>query len=259
MTSLARAQVGAIRRRLNIDMRPRIPRVEVQGKAGETGPAGATETLLFVRAAIEPSRPLGRPGPLGVRRPAFAALPLVLAVEPFSPGGALQELAADAAVFLLVGGLAVLSLVVSLVVLQNFVPARGVASANGRTAAGPRELRPLGDAPTAPPSSARRTGRATGDATKPRIDYTLDQLVRLRLGEPRILRHQPRYTHLRLYGCRSCDPHAPASGGDVRRGCSFESGQILTAFQSYYRQSVLVRETACRGFGAPACEFEVRH
>lgn len=176
-----------------------------------------------------------------------------------------RNFGADTALLLIVGGLSILFLIVTLFLLQSVFPTAvaPLASAKGR-----RQIRPT-VAPEGPVpavlgfSKAKRSRgsrRADPTPTHP-IDAALDRVVDAGVGEPRILRHHPRFLHLRMLYCRGCQPSGEAAEPLEERikGCSYERGFLETAFQSAFRGALSVRESACRRMGAQACEFEVRH
>lgn len=169
---------------------------------------------------------------------------------------------ATAALFLIIGGLAVLFLIVGLFLLQSLVPLNP-ASDPLPAGKGKRRLRPItGNArpsvtiiPPPPPGRLWRR-RPDEETPAPRIDIALDRIVLQEVGEPRILRRLPNGYHLRLMGCKEC-----ASRRDhvaAARGCHDAQAKLLEACRAVFGDAVRVEETTCRGLGLPACEFEVR-
>lgn len=214
------------------------------------------------------SRHAWRRGPVGPARDLLAAASIAglawmggaLALDIAFGLSDVQAIAGSAALILLVGGMSMLTLIVVLVLLQNLMPVRTVAS-EGSGARFYQELRPLA-VPGGSPLSLRPTGAGKGapkTGPRPPADHALDQAIQLGLGEPRILRHRSHYTQLRLYHCRSCSPVHPRSGAKPVDGCAFEEESLRNAFASFYRDPVVVRESACRLRGHAECEFEVRH
>lgn len=178
-----------------------------------------------------------------------------------------RELAGNAALFLIVGGTAILVLIVCLVLLQSMFPER--ARRQGMTDAerAERQLRPtlirrtseanfMAPAPRGDADEGRRMARSLPIRT---VDAALDYALAKGLGEPRILRHQPHFTILRLYNCRGCLAEIDNSGNYTLRRCGFERGFLQGAFQNLYAKQVTVRETSCHRLGNPSCEYEVWH
>lgn len=179
-----------------------------------------------------------------------------------------RELTGSAALFLIVGGTAILVLIVCLVLIQSIFPERVRKQGLTDAERAERQLRPTlirrasdvslpATAPRGDVDDGRRSARSLPIRT---VDAALDYALAKGLGEPRILRHQPHYTMLRLYNCRGClaASEAPAPAAQGHR-CAFESGFLQGAFQNLYAKPVTVREIACHRIGHPSCEYEVLH
>jgi hypothetical protein len=181
---------------------------------------------------------------------------------------AVRDLAGNAALFLIVGGTAILVLIVCLVLIQSIFPERVRKQSLTDAERAERQLRPTlirrsselsmpAVAPRGDIEDGRRTARSLPIRT---VDAALDYALAKGLGEPRILRHQPHFTMLRFYNCRGCLA-ATESGdpaGRVHR-CGFERGFLQGAFQNLYAKQVTVRETTCHRIGHASCEYEVWH
>ena len=167
---------------------------------------------------------------------------------------ALRQAAADASLLLLIGGLAMLTLIVVLVVLQNLFPDHAGGYGVGR---GRRQLKPIDAKPQA---AARFPAKPDPAATRPTdIDLVLDKVVEGKLGEPRLLRCRERQARIRLYACRGCSAWVAADAKAPAAPCDPEREGMERLFRAQYGRTVTVRETTCRRRGEPACEFEVRH
>jgi hypothetical protein len=160
----------------------------------------------------------------------------------------------DAAPLLLVGGLAVLTVILLLVALQSLFPER----AEGSPSPASRELHALGaqEATAAGPDAAgageaRPRRRGPPPAVLP-IDRALANAAAQGLGEPRLLRWLGGVALVRLYGCacpaRPAAPHA----------CAAQRDGLAAAFATVHGRRVTAREVSCTASGAAACEFEVR-
>lgn len=167
-----------------------------------------------------------------------------------------RSAAADASLFLLVGGLVMLMLVCLLVFVQNLLP--DPADTGPRAGAGKRRLRGLDGGPLAQ-DLARRNGRDRRAAALAPVDLALDRLVELRVGEPRLLLAHERVSRVRLYGCRGCAFGAGLMGGGPGQGCARERAALEQVFGAVYGTAVRAQESSCRRRGDAACEFEVAH
>lgn len=181
-------------------------------------------------------------------------LPSVLLIEPAE--------ANEASTFLIVGGLIVLGVVLILVVLRSVLPGAPPERGDRRKGALGRELRRtpgLGDAPAERQSVRLLSGdvdrgRKAAHKFAPRsVEEALDHAVRSGWAEPRILRLFQNRTVLRYYRCDECERTTPKE----RAGCGFNAGYLMGAFERLESRRTHVRETACRRFGSPVCEFEV--
>lgn len=169
----------------------------------------------------------------------------------------LRAVGADASLLLLVGGLAMLGLIMALVALQSLFPERVRESGPepGRHRA--RQLRPLRE--TAPLFAERGRQAKQGPFRREEyhtpIDLALARVVELQLGEPRLLRTRGGASRVRLYKCRGCAPEV----ANREEGCAFELQGLQKAFRTSVAPAAIVREIRCRARGAETCEFEVRH
>ena len=206
--------------------------------------AGLSAPLV---AAFRPSL-LGR---------AAAVLPVLPAAQ-LPSQEFLRTLFGNAALLLIVGGLAVLGLIVVLLLLQSLFPAKLREDPREPEALRP-QLRPISGAPSPSQhalSQRLKSGRVT---RRPVVDQALDQVLHQRVGEPRLLRHRAHYSLVRVYACRSCEGTSKGNFRHKVEGCPYERAAIETAFQGTYGNQSLARETACRRWGDAACEYEVRH
>lgn len=185
-----------------------------------------------------------------------------LLASPLLAIGSLSDLrgaAADASLFLLVGGLVMLTVICLLVFVQNLLPERAQeAEVEPRRAT--RRLRALDGGPLAQHIAPRRRdsrGRRRPVPLAP-VDLALDRVVELRLGEPRLLRAQDRFSHVRLYGCRGCTLAMSASAANGA-GCTRERAALEEIFAAVLGGAVRAQESSCRRRGDAACEFEVAH
>lgn len=192
---------------------------------------------------------------MDVGLPAGAAAALLAAL---APALELREAAADASLFLLVGGLVMLTLIVVLVLMQNLVPERAGDTRTGGQQPTPRQLRTFDGGPLAHThrtASEKRGGKRRLRALAP-VDQCLDRVVELRLGEPRLLQSQERLSRIRLYACRGCAFALPSAGG---AGCMQERAALEEVFGAVYGSAVRAQESTCRRRGDATCEFEVAH
>lgn len=190
---------------------------------------------------------------------------LFASIARFITSEEVRTFGANTSLLMIVGGLSILFLIVTLFLLQSVFPTAiaPLASAKGR-----RQIRPTvapeGQVPTVLGSGKDRKSRLSRreDPTPVHaIDAALDRIVEAGVGQPRIVRHLPRFLYIRMLSCRGCRP--PAEGAEPLeeriKGCAYERGFLETAFQAAFRGPLAVRETACRRMGAKDCEFEVRH
>ena len=166
-----------------------------------------------------------------------------------------RSAAADASLFLLVGGLVMLMVVCALVFVQNLLP--DPADTGPRAGAGKRRLRGLDGGPLAQ-ELARRNSRDKRHASLAPVDLALDRLVELRVGEPRLLLAHERVSRVRLYGCRGC-AYGTGNNAVPGHGCGRERAALEQVFTAVYGNSVRAQESSCRRRGDAACEFEVAH
>jgi len=172
------------------------------------------------------------------------------------------EFLSHAALFLIIGGLAILVLIIALFLVQSLLPLPEgppvLAAGKGQ-----RRLRPSAGAPPPAPTASRTPPptirlwrrRVNDESPVPHIDRALDRFVLEGLGEPRILRRLPGAFHLRLFGCREC-VHSPRSM--AREGCVVGRARMQEACRQVFGDSARVEEIACRLRGQAACEFEVK-
>ncbi len=193
--------------------------------------------------------------------PVLAAMPMP-SLPPLHPlvaflDGA-RSAAADASLFLLVGGLVMLMLVCFLVFIQNLLPEK--ADDGPKAGAGKRRLRSLDGGPLAQ-DLARRNGRERRGVAIAPVDLALDRLVELHVGEPRLLLAHERASRERLYGCRGCSYGTGAGGAasGAAGGCARERAALEQVFRAVYGPAVRTQESACRRRGDASCEFEVAH
>lgn len=170
---------------------------------------------------------------------------------------AFLDLAADASLLLLVGGLSMLGLIMALVALQSLFPERARASGPEPARHRARQLRPLRETPPlfAEVGKAAKAGPFRREEYHLPVDLALARVVELQLGEPRVLRLGKDGARVRLYRCRGCAPDV----ADRDSGCGFERAGMQDAFRSHVERYATVREVLCRARGAESCEFEVRH
>lgn len=167
-----------------------------------------------------------------------------------------RSAAADASLFLLVGGLVMLTVICLLVLVQNILPDREGAQPTSEQRPAMRRLRSLEGGPLAQ-HIAQRKGRRRPYALAP-VDLALDRVVELRLGEPRLLQALDRASRIRLYGCRGCAFSASPAGAPSP-GCARERAALEEVFGAVFGASARAQESACRRRGDAACEFEVAH
>jgi len=173
--------------------------------------------------------------------------------------------ASEASIFLIVGGLIVLGVVLVLVVIRSVLPSGRPERGDRRKGALGRELRRTPDLPengarTAAIRFSQRDverGRKAARRVAPRqLEDALDHAVRSGWAEPRILLLMQERTVLRNYRCDECERDKRAAANEPP-GCGFNAGYFQGAFERLGAHKARVRETACRRFGAPVCEFEV--
>lgn len=166
---------------------------------------------------------------------ALAALPRAIEV---------RAMAADASLLLLVGGLAMLSVIMVLVAIQNVVPDKAGSGAGfGRAADSLPRLWP------------RRPRKVASGLP---VDTAMARIVHLKLGEPRVLQARTRTTRVRLFGCPSCSAQMEENGpGNAT--CARERAGIEQAFKEVFGGKVSAWEISCRRRGDDACDFEVKH
>ena len=155
----------------------------------------------------------------------------------------LRAMAADASLLLLVGGLAMLSVIMVLVAIQNVVPERMPSPAAVGGESGLSRMWPK---------------RPKKIASGLPVDKAMARIVHLKLGEPRILQARSRTTRVRLYGCPGCSFEL-AEATPVNATCNRERGGVEQAFKDVYGGRVSAWEIACRRRGDDACDFEVKH
>ena len=158
----------------------------------------------------------------------------------------LRAMASDASLLLLVGGLAMLTVIMILVAIQNAVPERaggGGAAGFGKTESSITRMWP------------RRPKLVNSGLP---VDKAMARIVHLKLGEPRILQARSRTTRVRLYGCPGCSFEL-ADATPVNATCNRERAGVEQAFKDVYGGRVSAWEIACRRRGDDACDFEVKH
>ncbi|HLE47847.1 MAG TPA: hypothetical protein VI818_06075 [Candidatus Thermoplasmatota archaeon] len=200
----------------------------------------------------------------GARRPSIAPA-LLLVGQPWDWLGplidALRALPGNAALFLIVGGLSILSLIVFLVVLQSFIPTRAAVPSLVDDRPVDRQLRgirPRANLPRPFGGGTLDTGRLEARSARAvDLDSVLDQAVLRGIGEPRLLFVDDTVVRLRMYGCGSCEPSFARQRQGMPLECLHERGFLEGAF-ARIRGSPAVEERSCRLRGAPYCEFEVR-
>ncbi|MEA3191544.1 MAG: hypothetical protein QOD77_2126 [Thermoplasmata archaeon] len=165
---------------------------------------------------------------------------------------ALTDLAGQASIPLLAGGLVMLAVLVVLVFIQNLVPNRQPAA--GAPAEGVPSLRPLDGKAVfhaVTPAKGRRR-KATPERPPLPVDAALLRLLEQKAGEPRLLRVRERMAKIRLYHCAGC-------ARKEENGCTVERDQVRAAFGALHGDRASVAEVRCTIRGDPHCEFEVRH
>ncbi len=171
-----------------------------------------------------------------------------------------RELLADASVYLLTGGLVVLGVIVLLVLLRSLFP---VTRSSTEALERDREIVLLPtpnvdvDAAGAEPGPFDEDdldeGRKAASSDKPRSLPELTRALERRgAGDPRILSVDRGFTRLRVYGCDECGADSTRSAG-----CGRQAGYLGQAVESIWQRGAQVRETSCRRYDAPVCEFEV--
>ncbi len=167
---------------------------------------------------------------------------------------------ANLALFLMVGGLAMLTLLLILILMGAAFSGQAKPVFLGQPNDDRLQLRPIwaSQSPRSLPGTSGTTlpGSET-PAITPAIDRPMAAIVDQRLGEPRILRHRPSGTRIRLYRCRGCgDSKEPTPAGTD--GCTAERNDLEAIFvKTTGRARITVRETTCRRRGDPFCEYEV--
>lgn len=193
--------------------------------------------------------------------PLLAWMPRLPLAAPASIASTVRDAAGDVSLFLLVGGLVMLTVVCLLVFVQNLLPDRDPqGDAGDAPKAATRRLRSLEGGLLAQ-DLARRNGR-NGRPVRRRlapVDLAMDRVVELRLGEPRLLFSHERMSRVRLYGCRGCAYGAGATEGAPGHGCARERAALDEVFTAIYGPRVRTQESSCRRRGDAACEFEVAH
>jgi len=186
--------------------------------------------------------------------------PLFEQVREWMETETIRELPGNAALFLIVGGLSILSLIVFLVVLQSLIPTRNPSP--GLMDDRPidralRAIRPRANLPRPYSGGSLDTGRFEARSARATdLDGVLDQTVLRGIGEPRVLHIDENAIRLRLYGCGSCEPTFGSQRAGLPLECLHERGFFEGAF-ARIRLKPIVRETECRLRGAAYCEFEV--
>ena len=155
----------------------------------------------------------------------------------------LRAMASDASLLLLVGGLAMLTVIMILVAIQNVVPDRTPSPAAAATESGLSRMWP------------KRTKKVASGLP---VDKAMARIVHLKLGEPRILQARSRTTRVRLYGCPGCSFEL-VDATPANATCGRERGGVEQAFKDVYGGRVSAWEIACRRRGDDACDFEVKH
>lgn len=177
--------------------------------------------------------------------PFVPSLPGLLALFAMPRAVELRAMASDASLLLLVGGLAMLTVIMILVGIQNAVPERsgGGAAGFGRTKNTITRMWP------------RRPKLVASGLP---VDKAMARIVHLKLGEPRILQARSRTTRVRLYGCPGCSFEL-VDAKPVNATCNRERAGVEQAFKDVYGGRVSAWEIACRRRGDDACDFEVKH
>lgn len=180
--------------------------------------------------------------------------------------GEVRVLAANASLFLIVGGLSILFIIVFLLLMQSFFPDRMPVPTEARRH--DRQLRPTLLRRTFNVSTAQTTGTYEGDQEEglqagrkvgaKTLDNVLDQVLAKGLGEPRLLQHGDNHTIVRFLACYGCS-RAQREAGSAPKRCGYERGFLQGALQSVYGKHVIVRESACHRAGDPHCDYEVWH
>ncbi|MBI2079029.1 MAG: hypothetical protein HYT80_11810 [Euryarchaeota archaeon] len=187
--------------------------------------------------------------------------PLIDALREWLGSDAVRALPGNAALFLIVGGLSILSLIVFLVVLQSFVPSRALVPAPADERPVDRQLRairPRANLPRPYGGGTLDTGRREASyARAADLDGVLDQAILRGIGEPRLLHVDDTLVRLRLYGCGSCEPLFTPQRKGMEPECRHERGFFEGAF-ARLGPTPAVEEPSCRLRGAAYCEFEVR-
>lgn len=172
-----------------------------------------------------------------------------------------HEFTIGAALFLIVGGLAILFLISSLLLLQSVVPSSVALEPFLASAKDDRQLRPLYATPS-PKSKqgwfGRRSRKEPEPAPPPLADRALDAVVQRGTGEPRLLRYHDRYALVRMLRCHGCETLPKGGNPNDAEGCRFEADYLADAFATTFAARATVREIGCRRRGQPWCDFEVK-
>lgn len=158
----------------------------------------------------------------------------------------LRTFAGDAAIVCLTGGLATLSFIMVLVVMQGLVPQRR-AGRRPRDEEPAPELRPLLGPKPPPPA----------DDAGP-LDRALYRFVRHGRGEPRVLRHSGGVTRIRIYHCVECSPEVGGALGRKVGACMQQRAFLGAVLRDLTPPPRALVETRCTLRGQPWCEFEVK-
>lgn len=171
-----------------------------------------------------------------------------------------QTFVSDLALFLMVGGLAMLTFLLIVILMGAAFSGQAEPVSFGQQRDERLQLRPIwaSQSPRSLPVDPDATLPGTDTpAVTPAIDRPMAAIVRARLGEPRILRHRPAGTRVRLYRCRGCRDDGDAADA-AADGCESERHDLQTIFtQTTGRDGVRVHESACRRRGDDFCEFQV--
>lgn len=181
--------------------------------------------------------PLPLLGPAVARIAGALALPRMVEV---------RAVAADASLLLLVGGLAMLCVIMVLVAIQNVVPEKPLPVGGGGASGLPESQQRLWP---------RRPKKVVSGLA---VDKAMARIVHLKLGEPRILQARTGKTRVRLYACPGC-AFELEEGPAVNAACTRERAGIEQAFREVYGGRVAAWEISCRRRGDDSCDFEVKH
>lgn len=172
------------------------------------------------------------------------------------------SLVAAVSLSLLVGGLAMIGVVIVVTVVSNALPMPARASAIAAGKGSPRRVLSMPDVGTAAISSVPRAsavamddlqrGRLQGARLKvKRVDDVLDYVSNEGLADPRILNVRTGMVRLAFVHCSEC-----RDGDQSALGCGYRVGLLEGALGQLHRP-VAVHEVACHRRGDPLCEFEV--